>query len=179
MAEKLDKVDAVVVGSGWAGGISAAELTKAGYSVVCLERGKDQDTADFAGSKDELRYTRRHELAQDLSKQTMTFRNTLDETANPIRVYYGYPIYGEGTGGTSVHWSGWSYRWLPFDFEIRSKVIEKYGEDRIPDDMTIQDWGVTYDDMEPYYDKWKKRRAYPVRKIRLARSVQMTIRIRP
>lgn len=156
MAEKLDKVDVVVVGSGWGGGITAAELSKAGYNVVCLERGKDRSTKDFIGSKDELRYTKRHELAQDLTKQTMTFRNTLDEKALPLRMHHGYPIYDEGTGGTSVHWSGWSYRWLPFDFEIRSKIIEKYGEDRIPEDMTIQDWGITYDEIEKYYDKWEK-----------------------
>lgn len=156
MAEKLDKVDVVVVGSGWAGGIAAAELSKAGYKVVCLERGKERSTKDFVGSKDELRYTKRHELAQDLTKQTMTFRNNVDEDAVPMRKHNGYPIYDEGTGGTSVHWSGWSYRWLPFDFEIRSKIIEKYGEERIPKDMIVQDWGVTYDDMEPYYDKWEK-----------------------
>ncbi|MGM8366428.1 GMC family oxidoreductase [Virgibacillus sp. W0181] len=156
MVKKLDKVDVVIVGSGWAGGIPAAELSKAGYQVVCLERGKDRSTVDFVGSKDELRYTRRHELAQDLSKQALTFRNTVDQKASPIRMHYGYPIFDEGTGGTSVHWSGWSYRWLPFDFEIRSKIIEKYGEDRIPEDMTIQDWGITYDELEAYYDKWEK-----------------------
>lgn len=156
MAEKLKKVDVVVIGSGWAGGIAAAELTKAGYQVVCLERGKERSTKDFMGSKDELRYTKRHELAQDLTKQTMTFRNRSDEDAIPMRRHIGYPIYDEGTGGTSVHWSGWSYRWLPFDFEIRSKIVEKYGEARIPKDMTIQDWGITYDELEPYYDKWEK-----------------------
>ncbi len=156
MAEKLDKVDVVVVGSGWAGGISAAELAKKGYKVVCLERGKDRSTQDFIGSKDELRYTKRHELAQDLTKETMTFRNRTEEKAIPLRKHNGYPIYDEGTGGTSVHWSGWSYRWLPFDFEIRSKIIEKYGENRIPKDMTIQDWGITYDEIEPYYDQWEK-----------------------
>jgi gluconate 2-dehydrogenase alpha chain len=39
MTGVLPKVDAVCVGMGWAGGILAAELTKAGMSVVGLERG--------------------------------------------------------------------------------------------------------------------------------------------
>lgn len=156
MVQKLDKVDVVVVGTGWAGGIMAAELAKKGYNVVGLERGKPQTREDFIGSKDELRYARRHQLAQDLTKETLTFRNTVADESVPIRTYYGYPISGEGTGGTSVHWSGWSYRWLPFDFEIRSKVIAKYGAERIPKDMTIQDWGITYDEIEPYYDKFEK-----------------------
>ena len=40
MAKKLDKVEVVVVGAGWSGGIAAAELTKEGYEVVSLEKGK-------------------------------------------------------------------------------------------------------------------------------------------
>ena len=34
----LKKVDAVIVGVGWAGGIIASELTRAGLNVVGLER---------------------------------------------------------------------------------------------------------------------------------------------
>ena len=47
MVTKLPKVPVVVVGMGWAGGIVSAELTKAGISVVGLERGKDRTTADY------------------------------------------------------------------------------------------------------------------------------------
>ena len=38
VATKLPKVPVVIVGVGWAGGIMAAELTKAGVKVVGLER---------------------------------------------------------------------------------------------------------------------------------------------
>src|SRR5699024_4854218 len=149
------KTDVVIVGSGWAGGITAAELTKKGYQVVCLERGKDQDREDFVGSKDELRYGKRFDLLYDLTKDTYTTRNTSDEEAVPIRKHQ-YPIYGEDTGGSGVHWNGMTFRFLPFDFEIRSKIIEKYGEDRIPKNMPLQNWGITYDELEPYYDKFEK-----------------------
>ncbi len=40
MATKLPKTDIVTVGVGWTGGIIASELTKKGYKVVGLERGK-------------------------------------------------------------------------------------------------------------------------------------------
>lgn len=155
MAEKLDKVDAVIVGSGWAGGIAAAELTKKGYKVVALERGKNLSREDFIGSKDELRYEVRHELYKDLTKNTITTRNTMDEKAIPLRKHPA-DTNGDGTGGTSVHWAGWTFRFRPFDFEIRSKIEEKYGKDKIPKDMSIQDWGITYDELEPYYDKFEK-----------------------
>jgi gluconate 2-dehydrogenase alpha chain len=42
MATKLKEVDAVMVGMGWTGAIMARELTKAGLTVVGLERGQDR-----------------------------------------------------------------------------------------------------------------------------------------
>ena len=39
MANEMKKVDAVIVGFGWAGAIMAKELTEAGLNVLALERG--------------------------------------------------------------------------------------------------------------------------------------------
>src|SRR5699024_8784624 len=33
---------------------------------------------------------------------------------------------------------------------------EKYGKNKIPEEYTIQDWGITYDELEPYYEKFEK-----------------------
>lgn len=52
---------------------------------------------------------------------------------------YSSFLLGTGVGGSGVHWNGQNFRFLPYDFEIRSKTIERYGEDKIPEDMTIQD----------------------------------------
>lgn len=155
MVKKLDKVDAVIVGSGWAGGIVAAELTKAGHKVVILERGKDKKHEDFVGTKDELRYSQRYDLMQNLHKETITSRSDLSQTALPVR-NNGNARLGENTGGAGVHWNGWSFRWLPYDFEIYSKTVERYGKGKIPKDSTMQDWGITYDELEPYFDKFEK-----------------------
>ena len=35
----------------------------------------------------------------------------------------------------------------------KTHLTERYGANFLPDDMTIQDWGVTYDDLEPHYDR--------------------------
>lgn len=155
MARKLDKVDVVVVGSGWAGGVVSAELAKSGHKVVMLERGKHQDRSNFLGVKDELRYTNRYEMMQNLSPETITSRETLEDTALPVRTR-AEMMAGTNLGGGSVHWAGATYRWRPYDFEIKSKTVDRYGESKIPDGMTIQDWGITYDEMEPYYDRWEK-----------------------
>lgn len=155
MVVKLEKVDVVVVGTGWAGGVVSAELSKAGYKVVALERGKNVTRDDYIGVKDELRYTNRYEMMQNLAMETITSRNYVDEVALPVRTRKEVMV-GTDLGGGSVHWAGATYRWKPYDFEIRSKTIERYGKDKIPADMTIQDWGITYDEMEPYYDRWEK-----------------------
>ncbi|HNO76251.1 MAG TPA: GMC family oxidoreductase [Nitrosomonas mobilis] len=155
MTEKLNKVDAVIVGSGWAGGIVAAELTKKGHNVVILERGKARGSSDFVAMKDELRYSSRYELMQDLSKETLTSRNGLNKTALPVRNNYHARL-GTDTGGAGDHWNGIAFRWLPYDFEIYSKTVERYGEEKIPQGTTIQDWGITYDELEPYYDQYEK-----------------------
>jgi len=155
MAKKLDKVDVVVVGTGWAGGIISAELAKAGKKVVALERGEEKQQSDYTGVKDELRFTDRFEMMQNLSHETITSRNTMDEKALPVRTR-DEMMAGTDLGGGSVHWAGATYRWTPYDFEIRSQTIDRYGEKKIPKGMTIQDWGITYDEMEPYYDQFEK-----------------------
>lgn len=151
----MDKVDVVIVGSGWAGGIVSAELAKAGYKVVTLERGENRKTADYTGVKDELRYTNRFEMMQNLSHETITSRNETGEKALPVRTQ-DEMMAGTDLGGGGVHWAGASYRYTPYDFEVHSKTVDKYGEKKIPEDMTIQDWGITYDEMEKYYDKFEK-----------------------
>jgi len=155
MVTKLPKVNVVTVGIGWMGGIVAAELTKAGFNVVGLDKGKEKNLKDYALTHDELRYKNRGEGLQKTTNETHTVRNTLDEEAYPVRSKLS-AIIGDGIGGGGSHWAAQTHRYYPYDFEIRTKTIEKYGEDKIPKDMTIQDWGITYDELEPYYDKFEK-----------------------
>src|SRR5699024_4989872 len=155
MVIKHDKVDVVIVGTGWAGGVMAAELGKAGKKVVIIERGEFRETQDYVGVKDELRFTNRFDMMQNLSHETITSRNTLDEDALPFRTQDERSVRTDACGG-SVHCAGATYRWLPYYFKIYSQTVERYGKNKIPGGMTIQDWGITYDEMERYYDKWEK-----------------------
>lgn len=158
MATVLKSVDVVCVGAGLTGTILAKELTDAGLKVVALERGHMRDTVpDFAMpyAHDELKYVRRHELMQDLSRETLTFRNAMSETALPMR-QLGSFLPGEGVGGAAVHWGGQNWRFLPWDFETKSRTLARYGKDAWPQDCTSQDWGVTYDELEPHFDRFER-----------------------
>jgi gluconate 2-dehydrogenase alpha chain len=155
MAKVLPKVDVVTIGVGWTGGILAAELTKAGLTVVGLERGKARKTEDYYAVHDELRYSVRMEMMQDLSKETVTFRNKPTETSLPMRSHGSF-LLGDGVGGSGSHWNGQCFRYTPYDFEIKSKTEARYGKEAIPADMALQDWGITYDELEPYYVKFEE-----------------------
>ncbi len=154
---KLKPVDVVLVGVGLTGTILGKELADSGLKVVGLERGRMRDTeSDFQMPyvHDELKYVRRYELMQDLSRETITFRNAMNETALPMR-QLGSFLPGEGVGGAAVHWGGLTWRFLPWDFETRSRTIARYGKDHMAADCTSQDWGVTYEELEPHFDRFE------------------------
>ncbi len=157
MATKLKEVDVVIVGLGWTGGILAKELTETGLKVVALERGgprSSENDYSLPNIRDELRYVVRHDLMQNTARDTITVRNNPKQEALPMR-RLGSFLPGEVVGGSGVHWSGHTWRWTDMEFKVRSNYEERYGKKFIPDDMTIQDWGITYAELEPYYDKFE------------------------
>ena len=159
MTKKLAPVDVVVVGLGVAGTIICKELAETGLKVVGLERGRMLDPQhDFAVPymHDEFRYDNRDsDLLQNLSRETITFRNATNETALPLRQIAPCFKPGECVGGAGVHWAGTTLRFLPWDFETRSRTLARYGKEQIPEDCTSQDWGICYEELEPYYDQFE------------------------
>jgi len=158
MATRMKACDVVIVGAGWTGSILGKELAQAGMSVVALERGRDRATVpDFQSPAmhDELRYAVRKGLMQDTSRETVTVRNNADHEALPMR-QLGSFLPGTDVGGAGVHWNGQTFRFLPTDFALRSHAEQRYGKDFVAKDLTVQDWGVTYEELEPYYDRFEK-----------------------
>lgn len=153
MAQRMKPVDVVLVGGGLTAAILGKELAAAGQRVVALERGQMRQTVpDFQSPTmhDELKYDVRYGIAQDVSVQTLTFRNFPGQQALPMR-QLGSFLPGEGVGGGAVHWNGQTWRFQPEWFRLRSWVNERYGEDFLAPDVTIQDWDVTYEELEPHY----------------------------
>jgi gluconate 2-dehydrogenase alpha chain len=157
MARRLPERDVVIVGLGWTGSILANELTDAGLDVIAIERGPWRNTAtDYPPNyaQDELRYRIRHELFLRPAQTTFTFRNKMDQRALPIRTWGAF-MPPNGVGGGGVHWNAETWRFLPSDFVLRSHLTQRYGARFLPQDMTIQDWGVTYEELEPHYDAFE------------------------
>ncbi len=158
MATRKKPVDAVIIGYGWTGAIMAKTLTDAGLSVVALERGPARDTApDFEYPRiiDELKHGIRGELWQPLAKETVTIRHSSNDVASPYRKYGSF-VLGTGVGGAGVHWNGQLWRASPEDLRLRSHIEQRYGKKFIPQDMTIQDYPVTFEELEPHFDHFEK-----------------------
>lgn len=146
---KLDPVDAVVIGSGAGGGVVAKELATNGFRVALLERGRLQKYAETG--HDELRSQRttvlgnafgpddeRHLRLVRLGDDT-GFRETL-----PSEGAYGNVA--ACVGGGTFSFGAMAWRFHEKDFRMRST----YGA---PEGSTLEDWPISYTDLEPFYTK--------------------------
>jgi len=158
MDYKRPKADAVIVGLGWAGSLMAEELTRAGLNVVAIERGVwEQTHRNYPPniSADELRFGTRRQALKPPSVETLTFRNDPSQTALPGRDWNIWQM-GYSVGGAGKHWAANAWRFNPSDFEMATRVKQRYPHMKLADGLIVQDWGVSYDDLEPHYDRWEK-----------------------
>ena len=104
---------------------------------------------------DELRYSVRKGLMQDNTRETVTFRNNASETALPIRRWEQLPARHRARrrGGALERPD------LPLPGHRLAACArapsERYGKKFLAPDLTVQDWGVTAADLEPYYDRFE------------------------
>ena len=158
MAKKLAKHTVVIVGGGLTAGLVARQLTAKGIDTVVLERGFDHTDgaeARIPTQRDELRWDTRQGLIQDWSVQTYTLRHSMSDASLPVRWMEAF-LPGEGMGGAANHWNGHLWRWAEYDPQLRTRFTSRYGKNAVPADMPIQDWGVTYAEMEPYHDLFER-----------------------
>jgi gluconate 2-dehydrogenase alpha chain len=149
--QQLKPVDVVIAGGGFVGLTLAKEITaRTSLSVVVLERGQPRKLADYATGMDELDYSVRFRMMQNLAEETATHRHSPSASAVPIRQYGSFNP-GTGVGGAGEHWGGISYRFYSEQFRLATFLREKFGASRLSEDLAVQDWGVTYEDLEPYY----------------------------
>jgi gluconate 2-dehydrogenase alpha chain len=142
-------VDAVIVGSGPGGATTADVLTRAGWDVVIVEKGRNhlldpddltKPAADY--SNDELKFIYRHFLGPDPLIEPRTFRTT---EADGERVHVGEVNSIPTTvGGGGTHADGKVPRFREEDFSLLSTHGPVDGAD-------VADWPLSYDDLEPYY----------------------------
>ena len=144
----MKRVNAVVVGAGAAGGIVAKELSTAGLSVVLLERGKWYTSNDCR--KDDLRNQRTTVLGNAFGPEDEGNPRVLVDAEGTPHIMLpsegGYQNNAACVGGGTLSYGAMAWRYLPQDFRMRST----YGA---PAGSSLEDWPISYDDLEPYYEK--------------------------
>ena len=148
MPVNLKPVDIAIVGLGAAGGVAVLPLARAGLKVAGIEAGTWMDPRSF--KPDEIHNNVRALLSSvpKARREIPTFRTSPAATA---RQGAAHPMMN-AIGGTSIHYHAQSWRLNPWDFRARSLAIQRYGRSAIPAGTTLEDWPLTYDDLEPYYD---------------------------
>lgn len=137
---KEQSTDIVVIGSGVAGSLAAYRLAKKGYKVTILEAGPriDRAAALTAFHNAPIKH---HQSPYPAQKHAL--HPGLDPDSPPYIIEKGpqnyNTLYIRGVGGTTWHWAGQVWRFLPVDFKLKST----YGVGR--------DWPLSYEEMEPYY----------------------------
>jgi choline dehydrogenase-like flavoprotein len=125
-----DGVDLVIVGAG-AGGLTLAQrLARAGWRIVVLEKGPfwdpDRDwVSDEAGSH-KLYWTDKRIIAGN----------------DPVEL--GKNNSGIGVGGSMTHFAGYTPRFHPSDFEVRTR------------DGVGADWPISYWDLKPHFEELER-----------------------
>jgi choline dehydrogenase-like flavoprotein len=141
--------DAVIVGAGVAGALTAKHLSKAGLKVLLLEAGPGTTQA-FDGYTDHVErfHAATHKGPESAWPPAVGAPqpDTGDLRANNgYFVQRGPHLYGSSytrvLGGSTMHWLGVSLRMLPEDFRMRSL----YGVGR--------DWPIGYEQLSRYYER--------------------------
>lgn len=149
-----EKYDAIVIGSGIAGGWAAKELTEKGLKTIMLERGKDvKHVVDYPSATKKVwefphrgRLTNEMKATHPVQKRDYPYNEfTPDWWVNDLECPYTevkrFDWYrGFHVGGKSLMWGRQSYRLSDFDFEANAK-----------EGIAI-DWPIRYKDIAPWYD---------------------------
>jgi len=151
--------EAVVIGSGAAGSVTAWELARHGWSVTVLERGRHlraglgRRPSAKLGTRygsDEIKSARRLGFPDGLL-EPYTARTQEEARAGVARSAQGaLGQLGAAVGGTSLHYNAKFPRFFAQDFHQRSDLGPVAG-------AQVADWPIGYDDLAPYYDEVERR----------------------
>lgn len=121
--------DAVVIGSGFGGAMTAKKLVDAGWSVAIVERGKNVKRGPHNWTRN---------ASVDLTDNY--------DKSQPYHVDKGgnKPKMGSYTavGGPSIFYGGVSFRFREEDFTPPAEIVADSGAE----------WPISYEDLAPYYD---------------------------
>jgi choline dehydrogenase-like flavoprotein len=135
MANRDDVADVLVIGAGASGAAFIWSLTQAGAKVVCLEQGGWMPLDAFPTSDPEAQTHWQTDFHPNPNFRHLPEDYPVNEVDTPIA-----PLMYNGVGGSTIHWGSHFPRLHPSDFRLKTL------------DGVADDWPITYQELEPYYD---------------------------
>ncbi|SDX49783.1 GMC family oxidoreductase [Paenibacillus sp. CF384] len=146
--ELRDQYDVVVIGAGAGGSVAAGVLAESGLHVLVVERGSwlryNQVGRDHLRNHRLSKYGHNTGPALVGNPRTILLPNGQERITVPHEGEYHNNAMTVG-GGTRVY-GAQAWRFHPEDF----RMATRYG---IPDGSSLSDWPITYQDLEPYYER--------------------------
>jgi len=130
------RADVLVIGAGASGGVVGRRLAEAGFEVVCLEQGTWPERHEFPVTKPDWELQAQKQWSPDPNVRQSPADYPINVEGSEI-----VPLMFNGVGGSMVLYAGDWPRMLPSDFRVKTL------------DGVADDWPLTYEELEPYYDR--------------------------
>ena len=130
-----DVADVLLIGAGASGGAFAWSLAQAGINVVCLEQGGWVPSNLFPIGEPDAQLHLQTDFHPDPSVRRLPSDYPVNDKETPIA-----PLMYNAVGGSLIHWGSHFPRFHPSDFRVKTL------------DGVADDWPLTYEELEPFYD---------------------------
>ena len=128
--------DVLMIGAGPTGAVAAKRFVSAGMRVVVLEQGDWPDYSKARANHPDFELTAGRNWSGNPNRRQAPADYPIDDSQSDISAV----LYNAVGGGTVIYAAHWQ-RNMPSDFRVRTL------------DGIADDWPLTYEDLQPYYER--------------------------
>src|SRR5262245_11259098 len=136
MTTKSTTADALIIGAGPTGAVTAKRLVEAGMRVVVLEQGDWPDYTKARAGHADYEITAGRDWSANPNRRQAAADYPIDDADSDIAA-----VMYNAVGGSSVIFAAHWQRNMPSDFRVRT--LDGVGDD----------WPLSYEDLQPYYEQ--------------------------